>query len=338
MQNTFDESLINGLSEAANQHDSENFSGPLVDAINALMNASETEGKDVIDVVSGELPKISSPHGAAALAVWLGAMVESGHAPNSSFRSVRDAFLRWAATVQTKEDEVAEGPEGAFLALENCGRSLVSHASRDEATLVSLRSDELLAQELKRLESDSLGAAWLMELLTQLSAELIVLNVEKQAGALVKYENISKCFHLFTLLQGVLGDWLPEGKQTRKALMECARGISSAEENDQARWHFAQPDCPESTLASSVWGEAHISSIGKVDGLQVMILWPMILEGRGWDSGFFGPQLQCKPPDVKLLHFLSNDEFLKWKVRLQLPDKVLKKVAASEKKAWWKIW
>jgi hypothetical protein len=338
MSDTLDPALVQRLIEAANQHRTEEFSGPLPDAVNALMDASANNGADVIKRVCEELPKIHSPHAAGMLAVWLGAMVENGHDPAMSYQAVRDAYLRWSVTIQTSDGDKAEGPDGAFYALENCGRSLVSHCMKDGPILDLLRANEGLMRELKRLESESMGAMWLMQLATQMSAELIVLNVEKQAGALVKYENLSNCFHLFTLLQGVLEEWLPAEKRPTKALMECARGSSSTVEHDEARWHFAQPDIPETQRESWVWGEAHPSSIRKIDGTQVLLLRPMILAGRSWDSGFFSPILHRRPPDVKLVHWLPQEEFLKWKERLQLPDRPSTQGASQEKKAWWKFW
>ncbi len=333
MSDTLDSVLVQKLIEAANQHGSEDFSGPLPDAINTLMDATANNGADVIQRVCEELSRITSPHAAAMLAVWLGAMVENGHDPALSYQAVRDTYLHWSSTIQTNDGDKLEGSDGAFYALENCGRSLVSHCVKDGPMLNSLRADEVLMEELKRLESDSMGAMWLMQLATQMSADLIVLNVERQAGALVKYENISNCFHLFTLLQGALEDWLPAAKRPAKSLMECARGSSSANEHDQAQWHFSQPDVSEKEPTSWVWGEAHPSSIGKIDGKQVMILRPKILAGRGWDSGFFSPILHRRPPDVKLVHFLPHEEFLTWKKRLQLPDR-----ASKKERSWWKFW
>lgn len=322
------------LTEAANEHGSEDYSGPLADVLNTLMDSSTEGGKDVIRRVCAELPEVSSPYGAAMLAVWLGVMVENGHDPALSFKAVRDTYLNWSITIQTHEDAEVKVTEGALHALENCGRSLVSHCVNDGPIVDSLRADEIFVQELKRLEGESNGAMWLMQLVTQMSAELIVLNVEKQAGALVRYENISNCFHLFTLLQGVLEEWLPPEKRPAKSLMECARGTSTDTENDEARWHFAQPDCSKTELESWVWGEANPSSIGKIDGRQIIILRPPILAGRGWDSGFFSPILHRRLPDVKLVHFLSNEDFLKWKERLPLAEPA----SAKKKKPLWKLW
>ena len=340
MSDTLEPSLVQKLIEAANEHGSEEYSGPLVDAINDWANASIDGGEDAIKAVCAELPQISSPYGAAMLAVWLGAMVEDGHDPGRSFKAVRDTYLNWSITVRTHEDGEVQGPEGALHALENCGRSLVSHCMKDGPLVESLGADEVFVQELRRLEGSSNGAMWLMQVMAQVSADLLVLNAEKQAGALVRYENIANCFHLFTLLQGVLEEWLPPEKRPTKSLMECARGTSTEEEHDQARWHFAQPDVSETELGSWVWGEANPASIGKIDGMQVMILRPPVLAGRSWDSGFFCPILHRRPPDVKLVRFLSGEEFLKWKERLQISEPAAPKKADDEKKKkpWWKLW
>ncbi|WP_395741394.1 hypothetical protein [Prosthecobacter sp.] len=336
MSDTLDPALLRKLVEAANEHGSEDYSGPLAEAINDVVNASADGGKDAILAVCAELPRISSPYGAAMLAVWLGAMVENGHDPGRSFKAVRDTYLNWSISLHNSDDGGAQGPEGALHALENCGRSLVSHCMNDGPIVDTLRADDVLVQELKRLEDSSNGAMWLTQVVSQMSAELIVLNVEKQAGALVRYENIANCFHLFTLLQEVLEEWLPPEKRPAKSLMECARGTSEKNERDEARWHFTQPGSSETEPEPWVWGEASPSSIGKVDGKQVVILRPPIMASRGWGSGFFCPILHRRPPDVKLLHFLSEEEFLKWKERVQLSEPAAPKAAAEKKKPWWK--
>ena len=331
--------LTDALRRAANIHESDDFSDPLRESINALMDASEDDGADVIETVCRLLNEVESGYGAGMLAIWLGAMVEQGHPPDASAQAVRDSFVYWAGQIETHDDsEPTEGKKGAFLAIEKCAQSLVAHYSRSEDLLTKLREDQVMVGEIERLAADCSGAQWLDQLICQASGDLVVLNVERQEGAIVRYENLSNCFHLFTLLQGAFSHWLPVRKQPTNTILECARGIALEDERDYARWHFGQLEHSLPATESWVWGEAHPSTIKSLHGQQVLLIWPMLLESRGWDAGFFSPQLKCRVPDVKIVRTLSADEYAGWKEKLNLPNLGSRLTHSSTNRPWWRFW
>lgn len=312
MQSEFDV-LIQRLVEAAQNHASNEFEAPLRDAINAVMDTSQEGSEGIIRAVCDILPRIESGYGAAMLSIWLGAMVEEGHLPEHSAGAVRDAFLKWASKITIRDkDELAEGPEAAFHAVDRCAQSLVAHYSRSIGLLTGLAADQTLCAEIKRLSADCNGAMWLDQLMNQASGDLVVLNMMSNTGAVVRYENLSNCFHLFTLLQGTFEAWLPALKRPPKTILDSALGLSLNEERDCARWHFGQPLEDPSSTDSWVWGEASPSTIRSIEQKQIVLLWPMVLESRGWDSSFFTPQIQCRPPSVTIIRELSEPEFADW--------------------------
>ena len=77
-----------------------------------------------------------------------------------------------------------------------------------------------------------------------------------------------------------------------------------------------------------VFGEAGPESIVEIDGAQVLLLWPPIMQSRGWNAGFFGPLIVAAPPAVEVIEELAAEEVQRWRERLQLPE--------AKKKRWWR--
>jgi hypothetical protein len=157
-----------------------------------------------------------------------------------------------------------------------------------------------------------------LELLRQRGGKIVVLNVRHRIGAVVRYGNIATCFHLFTLLQAALADVMPDAQEVSGQTLDIARGKSQGAGNDAAWWHYGQPGATTPGLATSVWGEAGPDSISRVDGQQVLLLWPPLLQSRSWDAGFFSPILEASPPSVEILEVLSSADVEKWWLRLGL--------------------
>ena len=171
------------------------------------------------------------------------------------------------------------------------------------------------------MEHLSTGAVWVLQLLRQRSGQLVVLNIANKKGVVVCYENISNCFHLFTLLQAALGPVMPDARTVSEHLLDIARGESEENGHDEAWWHYGQAYVPEPTVAASVWGELGPDSISSIDGWQVLLLWPPILPSRSWDTSFFLPILHARPPKVEVMEVLSPSDVEAWWVRLALPSR-----------------
>jgi hypothetical protein len=168
-----------------------------------------------------------------------------------------------------------------------------------------------------------------LELLRKRSGELVVIHVPSGRGVLAKFENISNGFHLFTLLQGALSGVIPGAGFPNGQALAVARGGAQTAVSDSARWHFGRGDVPRADLSGSIWGEGSPDEIPEIDGSKVILLWKPILGARSWDAGFFGPHLQAAPSNVTVVRPLSDEELLRWRERLGLPE---------PNAPWWKFW
>jgi hypothetical protein len=258
--------------------------------------------------------------------------VENGAAPEPSCQSVIDTFMKWSRTVEIPPDgKDAEGPAAETIAgLQLLGQALVAHIGRLPKIRDWMRDTGEIRDEFERVADVSIGAAWVMQLLTHCSGQLVVLNTTEKIGVLVRYANISNCFHLFTLLQAAVAGVMPGVRSVDSRLYEIARGRQQGECSDKALWHYGQPTVPSAALPATVWGEMPPSGIASIDGRQILLLWPPVLAARSWDSGFFSPVMAACLPEVEVLKSLSNDEVDAWWTRLGLPAPT-----RPVRRAWW---
>jgi len=287
------------------------------EALSSLVDANHPR-ELLVTAIADVLLSLNSGYGAGALAVWLGAQVEDGSDPALSGPAIRRTWIKWARQIKTDGDQIEALRESAFSVIEDCSRSLVSHGAASPAFVAEMRSDVVMCDEIARLVADLSGAAWLNRLINQVSGELLVLEPTRQRGALLRYANISNCFHLFTLLQGALQAWLPTEHRPSLDVLDAAMGMSDECLEDHSRWHYQQPVGAAPSLKHSVWGEGHPSEIQSVEGLQVLVIWPTILMSRSWDSGFFSPHLARCPSSVEVIRHLELSEVEAWRVRLDL--------------------
>jgi hypothetical protein len=281
-------------------------------------------------MVARALEDVASPTGAGCLAVWLGAGVEAGRAPEVTCRPILETFLKWSRIVEAppvtddpedyEDEHYPEPDEETMNGLQLLGRALVAHLSRSSGELRWIADSPEISTEIERVEAVSIGAGWLMHLLRQQSGELIVLGVGHRRGALVRYRNIANCFHLFTLLQGALAARMPGAGKPSETVLGIARGEYQGDGYDHAWWHYGQPTSPNADINSSIWGEGTPEQIARIDGTQVLLLWPPIVESRTWDTGFFMPVLHASLPGVEVIAELSAAETERWWARLGLPD------------------
>ncbi len=312
------------LKDAAQRQHGPELSENLRNAINAIVDLPDDNYAEKTAKILEVVKDAASPTGSGFLAVWLGAGVEQGKDPELTLQPILDTFLKWGETIATapeeSEEDDPEPDEETIFGMQLLGQALVAHLSRAPNQRKLISETEQIFNELERIEHLSVGAGWILQLLRQCSDELVILNVEKKKGVLVRYENISNCFHLFTLLQGTLADVMPEANNVSDDLTAIARGEQEGDVHDVALWHYGQGNVPEPAIAASVWGEMSPKEILRVDGSQVLLLWPPILESRSWNSGFFVPFLAASPPNVELTNILSAAEIEQWWSRLDLPD------------------
>lgn len=297
-------------------------------AFNALFR--EADGTD-FERLAARAPQLTSAPGAGLLAAWLGAMVEGGADPAPMIPPLVETFLGFSAQLKAADEQESGDADPVLqFGLQELGRALVSMIAACDPARAELSHRVDLREALERISHISNGAMWLEALMAQESGELLVLHVESGEGALVRYRNIANAFHLFTLLQHELAGRVPGARPADPALIEAARGGEYSDKNDQAVWHFGLGSTPAPDIVASVWGEGPPSAVPMIDGVRVLLLWPMILGSRSWSGSFFGPALQQSPPSLEVLRGLSEEEAAQWRARLGL--------GAPETKPWWRPW
>lgn len=314
---------VDAVLRAASAQREEAYSESFRDALNHLVGLPVEYRPQMREMLTQALPTIDSPIGAGLMAVWFGSGVESGADPEPTTIPILRTMIRWTQQIMTApEDSEREDPEPdpeIIAGVQFLGQALVAHLGHSKSLREQIAAKPDVVREFERVAHLAVGATWVSELLRQQSGNLIVLHGEQPVGALVHYENLTNCFHLFTLLQGELAEFMPGAKQVQSDVLAVARGDMFEDVNDSAWWHFGQPDSPQPNVSSSIWGEGSLDSIRCVDEQQVAILWPPQLGSRGWSGGFFGPYLQASPPSVTLLRQLDDEEVQQWREKLRLP-------------------
>jgi hypothetical protein len=313
-------------------------------ALENLTGLSDQERQEVHLTIARALPTVKSPAGAGILALWVGAAVEKGVDPGISAGFVQEALFGWLRSLSEPPEDDGEASPSVRLSadlLDGIGMletSLVAHLSRCEPALVAFRNHTETRTLLERCCDWEAGGAYLREILNQCSGELVVLHGSELKGYRLSYRNLSNCFHLFTLLQGALEGQMPGSLKASREALEIARGRESGDVTDVAWWHYGKPSLPEANLRALVYGEGSPKSIESVDGVQVLLVWPPVMENRSWNAGFFYPRLQVAPPEVTIERELFPEEITKWRSRLGL-SRAPNPERAQEvrKKPWWKI-
>ncbi len=269
------------------------------------------------------------PIGAGIVAQMLGSVVEGMGEAGRSFLPLWNLFVDWCALL------LADGPLPAGLveraaavvpALRVLAPAVVSHLAALPARRAELGADGATLSALEMLEPDHHGALWVLETLRKHSDRVLLLHPQSRRGWWAHYENVSMCFHLFSLLQCAVGARLEGGREPDAAVLAAATGSGDGPDgtgsnepvSDGAWWHYGHALAPAHELAGSIWGEARAASIPRVDDHQVIVLWPPILRGRSWDSSFFTPHLQQMPASFSLDDPLSPQDCDAWFARLKL--------------------
>lgn len=295
----------------------------LIEASNALFRAVR-EDPGVIQRAADALASLP-PHGAAWLAVLLGANIEQ-RTDATTGPAVLGVFTNWLERLprdpvddeDTNVEPPAPTPEQAEIveALTQFAPSLVSHLAAQPDWRETLAQDTALLDAIDARLGQSHALEWVREALRRTSGTLIVLHAPSRQGLRLHYDNVGNSFHLFTLLQGAIGTRLPGGRTPDVDALSDARGQSRASEGDEAWWHYGDPRVPRADITASIWGEAAVRDLARVDGEAVIVLWRPILESRNWNAGFFHPQLAQLVPGVSIETVLTDDEAAGWFTRL----------------------
>jgi len=296
--------------------------------------------------------KTLPPSGAAWMAVVIGQAIENGEGVEQSLPAVWDLFLSWlpleSVPVEPGDELPAEAdfPADIDAALPMLSQSVVSHLARAPDRRLELSNDDLLLNRLAGLESLNVGICWVAEALRRSSGNLVLLHPESGKGVRVRYENVSTCFHLFTLLQLAIGDRIPGGQIPDRSVAEVVSGRLPEHIEDRAWWHYGDPHSRSPNLVASIWGEMSVRSIPTINESQVVLLWSPILADRGWNSDFFGPHLAALPASVTLERELNSSDVQLWFSASGIGTPELTPTSEAEKppapaersrRRWWKL-
>ncbi|MEL7499713.1 MAG: hypothetical protein AAFN77_19070 [Planctomycetota bacterium] len=294
----------------------------LIRATNEYMEAREPGSPIPAELIGGL--KSLPIQGASWLAILFGSAVEQGRDPMLTAPAMWDAFChrldQFPPTVNESVDlpEMNDRQEVLAEGMAPFCQGMVAHLARAPGLVQQISSDQAIRERIRFLQNYSHGFTWIDEILARDSGNVLLLHAESRRAVLMEYQNVGNCFHLFTLIQGAIGEKLPGGQVPNETLLAAARCEVELDEGDEAWWHYGSPNSTEPDMIASIFGEASVSSIPEIEGQKVMILWPKIMESRGWGAGFFGIPIEASPPNAQLQHELSPDEAEQWFKRLGL--------------------
>ena len=352
------ESVLDALLAAAAGHAGGQPSEALVTAANAYFGQVR-EDAGLVARTALALADVP-PMGAAFVAHMLGNVAEVDGQAERAFPALWTLFVDWAALLAEGPQPLDRAARGAAVAqaLDLLAPSIVSHLASLPARRDALRADGVTMPVLEVLQNEHNGACWILEALRKNSASLLVLHPATRSGWRARYENVSLCFHLFSLLQCAVGTRIEGGREPDAAVAAAATGTGGGPGgtgdgglvHDQAWWHYGHALAPAREIGGSIWGEATADQIPVVDGHQVIVLWAPILQGRSWNSSFFTPHLQQMPASFTLGEPLAPQECDAWISRLKIeipaeapqPRETTPAAASvraeTPKAAWWKFW
>jgi hypothetical protein len=303
------------------------------DFADAVGAATEAQKAAAVARIAAVLPD-AMPFGGARLAVYCGTVAEGGadaavtaDGVVRQFRRqlalVLDAIGRAAASADRPHpadlaDLPSTRPEEAeaVRALAFVAQSVVSHLARLPDLRAALAADAGLLEQLDAASAHVVGAEWVQAVLSFRDGDVLVLHPESGRGFFVGYRNLANAFHLFTLIQGLLGPELGVDLGDRADVLAMARGQSPISSGawDTAAWgfchHFADP-AGGGFIMNWVRGETSPADIPAVDGTAVLLLLPATAS-RSWHAGFFAPAVEQFPPSAEILAVLSPEEAGAW--------------------------
>ncbi|MEM8711510.1 MAG: hypothetical protein AAGG01_11195 [Planctomycetota bacterium] len=245
------------------------------------------------------------PHGAAWLALAVGSAVEQGLAPSVAGPSLVQVFRDWLE--KTKDGQDAD----RLAALPTLAQAVVTHLARLQDLRTELASDAAWVRTLDDRAPESPGISWVYELIARRSGDLFVVHATAQRVCHLRFWNVARCYHLFSLIQSVLGSALPGGELPNDEVAAAARGRSEEPVTDRASWHFQRAGAKPST-AKAVWGDESVDVLKGPDGAYAISLWEPIMGVREWSSSAFGPALEAAPSDMRFMAELKNAEAAAW--------------------------
>lgn len=249
------------------------------------------------------------------------------------------------------EEAARQSPEAGemvrrFLAIAFAGRSAMTMLARRAELRHQARTRADLADAVIAAREVNPYAFYLAELLGSADGEeVIVLDLARELGFLVRLTGVRNNFHFFTLLQDALANhptaagW--DGPKPSPLLAAVAKGErmvsavtpdewsasgmlnADGEVYDRNLWTFyqwpaLQPDGSIETAAAAqphmpwwAWGEMKPGELTDLDGVRLLLLGPPEMP-RAWGLGFFSPLHPALRSAVTVEKVLSPESVKGW--------------------------
>jgi hypothetical protein len=315
--------LVQALAESSRHWIGDSPTGAMLSTMRAFL-AGCAKDDSLLREAASSLSGLE-PGSVAFVAVALGSAVERGASAESSGPAVVAQLQSWLPHLPSSAgegaDETPPTPDQAMLLarFQFVCQSAVTHLARLPELRAVMAEDQRLLERLDELRAHSPGAWWVHEALLKASGTLLLLHPPSATGLRLRYTNVSNCFHLFTLLQTAVGSRIPGGQDRAGPITQ----------GDEAWWHYGSPRSPKPDLSASIRGEGLVRDIPRVDGEQVVLLWPLLRQGRTWDAGFLTPHLDAMPADAVVEGMLTPDESRAWLDKLGV---------TRQQQPWWRRW
>lgn len=257
------------------------------------------------------------PGAAAWIAVACGTAIERGADPAPSARPVVDLLVSWLPELPRAGEQPSAAQAARLKLLDYLCQAAVSHLARVPALREQLGHDLPLVERLDELGEHSFGPLWVREALLKHSGTLLLIHPTSSQGMRIRYSNVANCFHLFSLMQTAVGQRLEGGRVPDELVAKVARGAANDRIHDQAWWHYGDARSGRPRVDTSIRGEGMTREIPVIDGVQVILAWPRLVE-RTWDQAFLTPHLEAMPADAVVEGELSTDEIAAWTKRLAI--------------------
>jgi hypothetical protein len=308
----------------------------------ALMRfARSVDSRDELNAVLAEvapLIRANDPFRGGVIAINCGSLVEMGGAPGLVFPHLFAALPRHLALAHRAREHKAPTPGALFDKDPDAARAAAGLTYLLLATMTvicrkaefrqTLRATPDVVAGITNLRDTSDEAAFVAQVLVLTDdLELLVLVPEEQKGFRVALEAINNNFHLFTLLQAAL---ISGGHRAGEPPNPEVLGVATGETPqqyarlDHARWHFYAWAglLPDDTLAATdftTWipGDAAPATIPILDGTRIVIVGPMVLDSRSWNSNEFAAIHDALRSRVDVVEVLPPDRVAAWLDRIK---------------------
>lgn len=298
------------------------------------------ESKTELDSVLGDVASLiasADPFRGATIALSCGTMVEMGGDPAKVFPHLLAELPRHLA-LAVRARQLSLSPSELFDANPEAARAagglryfllcVMTVICRDAEFRQALRANEYIVTAIEKLREGYAEADFVAQVLGFTDGlELLVLAPNERKGFRVRLEAVASCAHLFSLLQAELiaGGHL-EGEASDPEVLAVAKGESAPTQSlaDHARFHFAtwggltaDGALAGVDFASWIGVEMSPADIPAFDGTPVVLVGPMALGSRSWDSNFFANVHDALKSRAEIVAVLPPKEVTAWLDRIR---------------------